>query len=258
MAPPENPTIPLHHPTMPTLQTQPPRARRYARRVQESLTSRFARLICSIFLFLLLIAGLILFILWLSLRPHRPRFFLESFTLNQSGSAISFNVTDRNPNQNIGIYYEDMNGSVYYFDQRIASGPVMSAFYQPPKNTTLIQGQLGSVAGGPPLSQITGNQSTALRFELSSTIQFKVRTWDTHHHRMHVSCDLAVGADGNLLPQYVNERCSIYFWGGIDTVWFGVCLICLVMICLLVWLSWVFSSAFVLCCEIISYQFFLF
>ena len=196
---------------MPTLlQSQPPpRTRRYARSVRESLTSRFAKFICSIFLSLLLIAGLILFILWLSLRPHRPRFFLESFTLNQSGSAISFNVTDRNPNQNIGIYYEDMNGSVYYFDQRIAFGPVMFAFYQPPKSTTLIQGQLGSVAGGPVPSQVTGTRS--LRFDLSSTIQFKVKIWDTHHHKMHVSCDLVVGANGNLLPQYVNERCPIYF-----------------------------------------------
>lgn len=188
--------------------------RYYARMVQESLTSRVGKFICSIFLSLLLVAGLILFILWLSLRPHGPRFYLNSFVLNQPGSPISFSVSDHNPNKNIGIYYSDINSSVYYFDQVIASGPVMFAFYQPPKNTTPIQGQLAAAANMPVLSQNTGNQSTGqvqLRLELESTIRFKVSTWDTHNHHMHVSCDLTVGADGNLLPQFVNERCPIYF-----------------------------------------------
>lgn len=183
--------------------------------VQESLTTRVAMFICSIFLSLLLIVGLIIFILWLSLRPHRPRFYLNSFSIiNQPGSPILFNVSDRNPNQNIGIYYTDMNSSVYFFDQVVASGPVMFAFYQPPKNTTLVRGLLAEVANAPILSQISSSQlagQVQLRLELESIIRFRLSTWDTHNHRMHVSCDLTVGADGNLLPQFVNERCPIYF-----------------------------------------------
>lgn len=190
------------------------RSHYYARRVKESLTSRLAKFICSVILSLLLIVGLIVFILFLSLRPHRPRFYLNSFTVNQPGSPLTFNVSDRNPNHDIVIYYSDMNGSVYYFDQVIASGLVMAGFFQPAKNTTLIQGQLGSAASDSVLSQITAAQSTGrlqLRLLLESTIRFKVKTWDTHNHKLHVSCEFAVGADGNLLPEYVKERCPIYF-----------------------------------------------
>lgn len=108
-----------------------------------------------------------------------------------------------------------MSGSLYYFDQVIASGAVvMHSFYQEPKNTRNIEGQLAGKGNGPVLSQINGNQSTGaaqLRLELASIIGFKVKTWDTHEHKMHVSCELAVGADGNLLPRYVGERCDIYF-----------------------------------------------
>lgn len=60
-------------------------ARHYAHWVKESLTTRVSKLICSIFLGLLAIVGLITFILWLSLRPHRPRIFLNDFNVPALG-----------------------------------------------------------------------------------------------------------------------------------------------------------------------------
>lgn len=57
----------------------------YAHWVKESLTTRMSKLICTIFLGLLAIVGLITFILWLSLRPHRPRIFLNDFSIPALG-----------------------------------------------------------------------------------------------------------------------------------------------------------------------------
>lgn len=101
-----------HHQPQQRHQPQQTSRRRYiAHRVQESLTSRFAKCCCSLFLSLLLIVAVIMFILWLNLRPHRPRFYLQSFSapgLAQStspavNSAFTFNVTDRNSNHKIGM-----------------------------------------------------------------------------------------------------------------------------------------------------------
>ncbi|PQQ02166.1 protein YLS9 [Prunus yedoensis var. nudiflora] len=121
--------LPIQYPT-----PEPQRLKRqhtpryYAHRVRESLTTRVSKLFCTIFLGLLLILGLIAFILWLSLRPHRPRFHIHAFTvpgLNQetgfANAEITFNATARNANHDIGIYYDSMDGSVYYKDQRIGS-----------------------------------------------------------------------------------------------------------------------------------------
>ena len=84
-------------------------ARYYAHRVKESLATRVSKFICTVLLFILCVVGLIAFILWLSLRPHRPRFHLEEFSfpaLAPPNAApetafIHFNVTIRNPNQKV-------------------------------------------------------------------------------------------------------------------------------------------------------------
>ncbi|WOK91877.1 NDR1/HIN1-Like protein 3-like [Canna indica] len=196
-----------------------------AHRVRETLTTRFAKCLCSILLSLILVVGIILFILWISLRPHRPRFHLAAFAIpgiahpaGLAGSAISFRVTDRNPNQDIGIYYGVISGSVFYKNRLIASGSqVMSPFYQPPKNTTVIAGKVAGArikAGSALATQLPGIAAggrVELRFELRSTIRFKVKVWDTHQHNLHVECLVAVGSDGNILPESKDIKCSIYF-----------------------------------------------
>lgn len=201
------------------------RLRFSASRVRESLTRRFAKCVCSVFLSLLLFAGVILFILWLSLRPHRPRFYLSSFSAPAIAqpppallnSPIFLNVTDRNPNGEIGIYYNVVYGSLYYKDQMVGSGRVLNPFYQPPKNTTLVVGVLtgtAMVAGGALAAELSREAAAGrveFRLELKSVLRFRVKTWDTHHHTLHVQCDMVVGSDGNLLTEYRNKRCPIYF-----------------------------------------------
>lgn len=187
-------------------------------RILSILTSGFVKCVCSIILTLVLLTGVIMFILWLSLRPHRPRFYLSSFTLPglTPAAPFAFNVSDRNSNRKIGIYFESMDGSVYYMDQRVSGGPIKVPFYQPPKNTTLFQGTLGPVLGqgDPTWGRIKADGKDGrieFRLELNTTIRFKVELWDTHSHEMYVNCDVELGPDGTMLPEYKDKRCSIYF-----------------------------------------------
>ncbi|XP_068669509.1 NDR1/HIN1-like protein 26 [Aristolochia californica] len=199
-------------------------ARYYVHRVKGSLTTRVSKVICSIFLTLLLIAGIISFVLWLSLRPHRPRFYVQSFSFTAltqetgfQNAEITFDVTDRNPNQNVGIYYDAMEGTVYYKEKPIGSTPLLFSFYQPPKNTTTVHGVLNG-------SSLTVNDQlwpqfmadraagkVGFRLELTAAIHFKISTWDSKRHRMHASCELGVGIDGQILPVFKDKKCSIYF-----------------------------------------------
>ncbi|KAH7663774.1 hypothetical protein IHE45_14G078600 [Dioscorea alata] len=77
----------------------------------------------------LLVAGIILFILWLALRPHRPGFHLSSFSLPalNPNYPISFSVLDRNPNHNIGIFYDDIDASIFFMDREVGPGSRRSA-----------------------------------------------------------------------------------------------------------------------------------
>ncbi|KAH0451496.1 hypothetical protein IEQ34_018795 [Dendrobium chrysotoxum] len=186
--------------------------------IRESLSSRTAKLICSLFLTLLLITAVIIFVLWLSFRPHRPRFHISSFSAPGLSSgvlrSISFNVSSRNPNREIGIYYDAISASVFYNNDVLGSSPVLFPFYQPPKNTTAVNGEIDqeelTQAAGKIAVDAAGGR-VGFRLELSSTIRFKVSTWDSHHHGMHVTCYVEVGGDGEMLAEYVGRKCPIYF-----------------------------------------------
>ncbi|XVE51166.1 hypothetical protein DITRI_Ditri02bG0017600 [Diplodiscus trichospermus] len=215
-------------PGQPQSQSQPIKrhhtARYYAHRVRESLTARVTKFFCAIFLSLLLVVGIVLFILWLSLRPHRPRFHITEFTVpglaqptGFENVQIMFNVTARNANQNIGIYYDSMVGLVFYKDQNMGSTPLLRPFYEEPKTTTIVYGTFSPAT-------LTVNSShwnefhrerqhgsVVFRLDITSVIRFKILSWKTKHHKLHVSCDVAVGPDGSILPSWKNRRCPVYF-----------------------------------------------
>ncbi|CAK9169908.1 unnamed protein product [Ilex paraguariensis] len=199
-------------------------ARYYVHRVHESLSTRLSKLVCSIFLTLLLIMGIITFILWLSLRPHRPRIHLREFSIpalaQQNGfenAQLIFNVTARNANQNIGIYYDAMQITVYYEDRSIGSTSLLHPFFQEPKNTTVLFGTLSGAT-----LTVTSERWSALladrsrgtvifRLEVTASIRFKVSTWSSKHHKLHAKCPVGVGPDGLILASYKDKRCPVYF-----------------------------------------------
>lgn len=192
--------------------------------VQESLATRISKLICAVFLSILFTVGLVVFILWLSLRPHRPRFHIHEFSIPSlaetngfSSAHVTFNMTARNPNLEIGIYYDTMNLTLYYQDQIIAERPLLFPFYQSPKSTAIIYGTLSG-------SELKLNNARWMQFlaarkrgavpfrlDVTSSIRFKVSTWDSRSHKMHANCEIGVGPNGMILPSDKENKCPVYF-----------------------------------------------
>ncbi|XP_044435152.1 NDR1/HIN1-like protein 2 [Triticum aestivum] len=109
---------------------------RIAHRTRDSCVAVFCSRLCSLLLAVILVAGVALFVAWLSLRPHRPRFALASFSL--SGTQAAFKVSDRNPNRHIGIYYDGATrASLRFYDALVASGPAFPAGWYQPNMTTI-------------------------------------------------------------------------------------------------------------------------
>lgn len=200
-------------------------ARYYVHRVHESLTTRISKLICSIFLGLLFFVGLISFILWLSLRPHRPRIHIHELSLpglaqgaNGFNSVqITFNATARNSNHNIGIFYDTMQAMVYYEEQSLGATSLLFPFFQEPKNTTVLYGTLSgdavTISNQVWMQLVNARDRGAVifRFQITTTIRFKISTWNSKRHRMHANCEVGLGADGLILPAYKEKRCPVYF-----------------------------------------------
>ncbi|XP_006657787.1 NDR1/HIN1-like protein 2 [Oryza brachyantha] len=185
---------------------------------------RCINFLCAVLLTLVLVAGIIMFVLWLSLRPHRPKFFLDDFAIpnlnRQSGAVnlpVSFTVGEHNPNQKVGIHYDEIFGTVYYNDLVVASGTVYRPFYEPPKGDTPLRGQLtatGPTPGDPAWQRFAADAaagSVALRLLLNSTVRFQVKVWDTKEHHMKVDCEFRLRGDGTLQQEGKNKQCTLYF-----------------------------------------------
>jgi len=132
-------------------------------------------------------------------------------------AVITFNVTARNANQNIGVNYESMDAAVFYRDQKIGYTPLLFPFYQEPKNTTEVDGELSGASltvSSERWSEFQSDRadgSVVFRLELTSVIRFKISSWESKRHTMHANCDVGVGSDGSLLTNFKDKRCPVYF-----------------------------------------------
>ncbi|KAL1095746.1 hypothetical protein V6Z11_D06G177000 [Gossypium hirsutum] len=132
-------------------------------------------------------------------------------------AQITLNVTARNPNQHIGIYYISMVGSIFYEDSNMGSSPLMDPFYQEPKTTTIVYHTFNVATlavNSRRWKEFMDNRqqgAVVFRIDIMAAIRFKVSTWGSQHHKMHANCDVAVGQDGSILPAWKNKKCPVYF-----------------------------------------------
>ncbi|GAA0170909.1 hypothetical protein LIER_25067 [Lithospermum erythrorhizon] len=199
-------------------------ARYYAHRVKESLTTRVSKLICAIFLALLFLTGLIFFILWLSLRPHRPRFHIHDFSIPAiaqpngfENAQINYDVNARNANQAIGVYYDALEVTVKFEGQSVGGSSILFPFYQEPKNTTILAGTLSGASlnvtnqSWQKFLDSKSRETVGFQLDVTSSIRFKVSSWTSKRHRMHANCLIRVGSDGLILAADKDTRCPVYF-----------------------------------------------
>ncbi|CAM0902533.1 unnamed protein product [Alopecurus aequalis] len=190
--------------------------------------TRCTKLLCSAFLTLLLLAGVLLFVAYLAVRPHRPRFHVTALTAagiqqqpNGAAAAVvlSGRFSVRNPNQDVAFLYDRLTMSVRYRaygdvvkDHDLNGG---APLYQLPKTTLDLAFDGVAVPAGPAaadMAQGAAEGSAQFTLKVRSRIRAKVAFWGSHWHPLHVACDVAVGPDGQLLPEGLQKRCGIDFF----------------------------------------------
>ncbi|CAH8264817.1 unnamed protein product [Arabidopsis lyrata] len=103
-------------------------------------------IICNILIGVAVCLGVVALVLWFILRPkvvtfHVTEANLTRFELDPLNNNLHYNLSldfsARNPNQRLGIQYDQLEARGYYGDQRFASVN-MPSFYQGHKNTTVV------------------------------------------------------------------------------------------------------------------------
>jgi len=150
---------------------------------------------------IIFLAGLAVVITWLALRPEKPKYYLEygsvsQFQVSNDGlvnSKLFLNITTRNPNKKVAIYYDNIDAFLLYDDEEIAWASI-PPFFQGHKNTTFLHAPLsGYLASLPPhtardLKLEHSSGKIDLVFRLYARIRFKVGSWKSGHYTLSVKC----------------------------------------------------------------------
>ncbi|CAM8962688.1 unnamed protein product [Rhodiola kirilowii] len=167
-------------------------------------------LLFKIIVALVIVIGLAVLIFWLIFRPTNLKFHVTDATLTEftlSNNTLKYNLalnlTARNPNKRIGVYYEKIEVRAYYEDQRFGAVP-LDSFYQGHKNTSVwspvFQGQNLVVLSGSDLNnfnaeKLSGVYSIDLRVHLRLKLKFgKLKTMTM---TPKIECVLMVPLSGN-------------------------------------------------------------
>ncbi|KAJ4822845.1 hypothetical protein Tsubulata_017921 [Turnera subulata] len=178
--------------TFPVSHSKPPKRRR----------SCCCKCLCwtvSLLLLLILVVAIIAGVLFLVFRPKLPSYSIDSMQITQfnptdNTTTFDVTITARNPNKNIGIYYEGGSRiTVWYTSTKLCQGS-LPKFYQGHRNTTVLDvaltGQTSDANG-----LITTLQQTAtipLNLRVNQPVRVKLGKLKLFKVKFLVRCRLDV------------------------------------------------------------------
>ncbi|WOL15541.1 hypothetical protein Cni_G24322 [Canna indica] len=152
----------------------------------------------------ILLILLIILIVWLALRPTKPRFYLRDAVVlqfNYTGNPANLlsivtqvTISSRNPNDHIGIYYDRINVFAAYKFQQITLSTPIPPFYQGHNDVTIWSPYLTgpNVPVAPYLCDVLTQDKNSgfllLHVKVDARIRWKVGSWTSGNYHMFVSC----------------------------------------------------------------------
>lgn len=143
--------------------------------------------------------------MWLSLRTSNPKCSIQEFYLpaldrssnNQNDTTLQFQLKLENTNKDKGVYYDDVNVTVYDFPNRShpVGSSVIQRFYQGHKKTAKKNGTV--LTDRKVVSrEVFANGSAVFRVDLVTAVRFKIIAWKTKRHKIVVGADVEVDGNG--------------------------------------------------------------
>ncbi|XP_004494243.1 NDR1/HIN1-like protein 10 [Cicer arietinum] len=161
-------------------------------------------LIFKLILTVIIILGIAVFLFWLIVRPNVIKVHVTDATLTQFNFTknntlnynLSLNITIRNPNKKLGIYYDYIEARTLYHDVRVDSN-FIDPFYQGHKTTnvlnTLFKGEKVVLLGGDQSSDFNKEKSLGIYeidVKLYLRVRFKLGAIKTRKIKPKVTCEL--------------------------------------------------------------------
>lgn len=170
--------------------------------------------------------GIAIFILWLVFRPNKVKFYATDASLTQFEFSnanhtlyydLALNMTVRNPNKRLGIYYDSIEARGLYQGERFASVQ-LDPFYQGHKNTSYLHpvfhGQNFVMLGSNEVDDYNQDKSSGIYridVKLYMRIRFKFWWFKSPKIKPKIECDLKIplNSDGKSSAKFETTRCGL-------------------------------------------------
>ncbi|MCL7044731.1 hypothetical protein MKW94_026937 [Papaver nudicaule] len=174
------------------------------------------RLICSIILIILLLAGVTTLIVWLVYRPHKPRFTVVGaaiYELNTTAQSVmtttmQFTIVTRNSNKRLSIFYDHLSAYASYRNQAITPAVMLPDLFHDKKSTVALSPILGGGVAVPVSLEVVNGLVmdeaygvVGLRLVLMGRLRWKAGAIKSGKYGVIVKCDMLVGFKKGLLGQ---------------------------------------------------------
>ncbi|XP_010685425.2 NDR1/HIN1-like protein 1 [Beta vulgaris subsp. vulgaris] len=162
---------------------------------------------------LIVLVLLAIFIIWLVLRPTKPRFILQDTTIyafnvtapNLLTATFQVTLSSRNPNGRIGVYYERLDVYASYHNQQITLPTRLPFTYQGHKDITIwspfLYGNSVPIAPylGMSLQQDQNAGLVLMNIKINGRVKWKVGTWISGKYHFNANCPsyITFGNKGN-------------------------------------------------------------
>ncbi|XXG73474.1 hypothetical protein AAC387_Pa07g2384 [Persea americana] len=186
---------------------------------KKKLQLRFFQAVLA-FIILILI---IILVVWLVLRPTKPRFELQDAIINQlkttSPNTLTTNAQvtlySRNPNERIGVYYDRLLVYLSYRNQQITLPCDIPPFYQGHKDVNIWSPFLYgvSVPISPSVALSLGEDQNLgglmVNVKIEGRVRWKVGTWVSGRYHLYVNCPAYMVKGSNGIRLQNPSGCSV-------------------------------------------------
>ncbi|KAG1369743.1 NDR1/HIN1-like protein 10 [Cocos nucifera] len=201
-----------------------PREQRYEQRNRSCYCCLLSTLIKTFIAFCLAL-GITALVLWLVFRPNRVEVSVEkasltSFNLTATSPTnlhynLSADISIRNPNKKIGIYYDWLEADPFYQGHRF-DWQALPSFYQGHKNTTMLYPVFeGNSAIGLGVSDVEDfnkeNKTSFFNVDiwLFGQVRYKFGSVTTRRYTMRVKCELGLPLLANPAASFTRTECDV-------------------------------------------------
>ncbi|KAL5709201.1 hypothetical protein ACHQM5_019916 [Ranunculus cassubicifolius] len=185
---------------------------------------RLLSFLCKLIATIIVLIGIAILVLWIIYRPTNLKFHVVNASLtefnltndsNQLQHNLKLDISVRNPNKKIGVYYDLLEARAYYEGEEF-DRVTLERFYQGHKNTSMIhpvfQGNGTVRLGGSEIQEFDKEKKKGefnIDIRIYLRIRFKIGDFKTRRMKPKVKCDIRVPLTAGAAGGFSTKKCKI-------------------------------------------------